>query len=86
MNNRDRIKKYCLQNRDRMKEYQLKNHDRFLARRKIYSNNKWKSDKNFRLIGKTRSRLRQTLNRKTKSISTKEFLGIDIVGYRKWIE
>ena len=35
---------------------------------------------------KTRSRIRHALNRKTKSSSTIEILGIDIDTYSKWIE
>ena len=53
LNNRDRLKKYCLQNQDRIKEYQIKNHDKIIAQKKIYSNNKNKSDILFRLICKT---------------------------------
>ena len=40
----------------RVKDYQLKNLDKSIARKKIYSNNKYKTDNNFRLICKTRSR------------------------------
>ena len=52
----------------------------------IYSYDRFKTDKNFRLICRTKSRLRQALGRKMKSISFKEILGIDIDLYRKWIE
>ena len=41
----------------RVKDYQLKNLDKIIAREKIYSNNKYKTDINFRLICKTRSRI-----------------------------
>ena len=41
---------------------------------------------NYRLICITRSRIRQALNRKTKSFSTLDILGMDIDLYRKWIE
>ena len=63
LDNQDRKKLYYLNNRDRIKEYQLKNHDRNIARKKIYSNNKHKSDINFRLFCKTRSRITQALKR-----------------------
>ena len=84
--NRDRIKDYYLQNRDRIKEYQLKNHDKIIAQKKIYSNKKYKSDINFQLIRKTRSRIYKSLKGMTKQSSKQEILGIDIDLYRKWLE
>ena len=57
LDNRERAKQYSLDNRDRIKECQSKNHDKIIARKKIYSNNKYKTDINFRLIRKTRSRI-----------------------------
>ena len=45
-----------------------------------------KADTNFRLICKTRSRLRQALNTKSKLSSTLDILGIDLDIYRKRIE
>ena len=56
------------------------------ARQKIYSNNRYKADLNFRLICKTRSRICPALKGNSKSSSTKEILGIDVNVYRKWIE
>ena len=50
LDNQDRIKQYYLDNRDRIKEYQLKNHDKIIAQKRIYSNNNYKSDINFKLI------------------------------------
>ena len=85
-NNRDRIKDYYFQNRDRIKQYQLKNHDKIIAQKRISSNNKYKSDINFQLIRKTRSRIYNSLKGMTKHSSTKEILGIDIDLYRKWLE
>ena len=79
-------KDYYLENRDRIKEYQLKNHDRIINRKKIYFNNRYKTDITFRLTHTTRCRIRQSLKGKSKSISTKEILGIDINLYKKWIE
>ena len=84
--NRDRVKQYYLDNRDRIEEYQLKNHDKIIARKKIYINNRYKTDINFRLICKTRSRNQQALQGKIKSSFAKDILGIDIILYRKWIE
>ena len=75
---------YNKENRDRIKEYQLKNHDKIRARKRICSINKCKSDKNFRLICRTRSRIRHVLRGKFKSCSTKDILGIDINLYKKW--
>ena len=86
LDNLKRVKDYFLQNRDKIKEYQLKNHEKIITRKKIYSNNRYKTDINFRLITKTRSRIRQALVRKTKSFSTIEILGSDIETSRRWIE
>ena len=41
--------------------------------KKIYFNNKYKSNIKFRLICRTRSRIREVLNTKSKSIPTKNF-------------
>ena len=78
LNNRDRIREYCSQNRDRIKEYQIKNRDRIIARKKIQSNIKNKSDINLCLICKTRSRIHQALRGKLNPSSTRELLGIDV--------
>ena len=48
--------------------------------------NKNKTDNKFRLICRTRSRIRQALEGKIKPSSTKNILGIDIETNRKWIE
>ena len=48
--------------------------------------NRIKTDVNFRLIRNTRRRIHHALNRKSKSSSTREFLGADIDTYRKWVE
>ena len=53
---------------------------------KEYMKNRIKTDVNFRLIRNTRRRIHHALNGKSKSISTKEILGIDIDSYKKWIE
>ena len=71
-------KDYYSENRNRIKEYQIKNQNIIMARKKIYSNNRYKPDINFRLTCKTRSRIRQALQGKTKSSSTIDILGIDI--------
>ena len=68
------------------KNYYNKNRDLELERCKRYKNNKYKTDINFRLIKRTRNRLYQALNGKSKSSPTKDILGIDIDLYRKWIE
>ena len=77
---------YNKENRDRIKEYKLKNHDKILAQKRIYSIKKYKTDFSFRLICKTRSRIRQVLNGKSKSSSAIDILGIDINTYKRWIE
>ena len=53
---------------------------------KEYTKNRYKTDVNFRLIKNTRRRIQNALKGRSKSISTKEILGIDIEIYRKWIE
>ena len=42
----------------------MKNHDKIIAREKIYFNNRYKTDINFRLICKTKSRIHQALQGK----------------------
>ena len=48
--------------------------------------NRRKTDVYFRLICNTRRRIHHALNGKSKSSSTRDYLGIDIDLYRKWIE
>ena len=55
-------------------------------RKKIYTNNKYKTNINYRLICKTRSRIYKTLKGMTKQSSSINILGIDINLYRKWLE
>ena len=40
---------------NRNKDFRLKHHDKILAQKKIYTNNGYETDVNFRLICKTRS-------------------------------
>ena len=81
---------YDCENRERInfrnKDYQLKNHDRIMAQKKIYTNNRYKTDINYRLIRKTRSRIYKSLKGMTKQSSSINLLGIDINLYRKWLE
>ena len=81
---------YDNENRERIikrhKGYYLKNRDQILAQNKIYTNNRYKTDVNFRLICRTRSRINNSLKGMTKQSSTKEILGIDIDLYRKRLE
>ena len=86
LENRAWTKDFYLENRDRIKEYQLKNHDKIITQRKIYSNNRYKTDNNFRLICKTRSRIRLVLRVNEKSSSIKDVLRNYIDIYRKWFE
>ena len=93
-NNRNKIHSrmndYYLQNRDRInnrnKDYRLENRNRIMAQKKIYTNNRYKTDVNYRLICKTRSRIYKSLRGLTKQSSSRDILGIDIDLYRKWIE
>ena len=52
----------------------MENLDKIIARTKVYFNKRYKADINFPLICKTRSRIRQALNRKSKSAYTREIL------------
>ena len=70
----------------KIKKYYLENHDKTITQQKEFKNKKYKTGINFRLICITRIRIRQALNRKTKSISTKEILGIDNDIYRNSIK
>ena len=76
--------KFCVNEYN--KNYYNKNRDSELESCKKYKNNKYKTDIKFRLIKRTRNRLYQALNGKTKPSPTKEILGIDVDSYRKWIE
>ena len=93
--------KYRNQCRDCIKlineEYKTKNKDEINLYKKNYfqhnknkiyeyRKNRRKTDVNFRIICNTRRRIHHALNGKSKSISTKEILGIDIETYKKWIE
>ena len=101
INVRTDTQKYRKQCRDCVKlikkEYQTINKDKINLynknyfphnKNKIYESrkNRRKTDVNFRLICNTRRRIHHALNGKSKSISTKEILGIDIETYKKWIE
>ena len=55
--NREKTRKYYLENRDKIKNYYLENRDKIIAQKRIYSNNKYKSNINFRLIKNTRNRI-----------------------------
>ena len=79
------------------KEYQTNNTDKISLynkdyfqhnKNKIYESqkNRRKTDVKFRLICNTRRRIHHAVNGKSKSISTKEILRIDIETYKKWIE
>ena len=84
--NRDKTRNYYLENRDKIRNYYLENRDKIIAQKRIYCNNKYKSDINFRLIKKTRNRIYKSLKGVIKQSSTKDILGIDIETYKKWIE
>ena len=73
-NNKDKISLYN-------KDYFQHNKNKIFESRK----NRRKTDVNFCLICNTRRRIHHALNGKSKSISTKEILGIDIETYKKWI-
>ena len=100
-NFRKDTQKYRNQCRDCIKfineEYKTKNKDEInLYKKNYFQHNKKKiyeyrksrrkTDVNFRLICNTRRRIHHALNGKSRSISTKEILGIDIETYKKWIE
>ena len=88
--NREKTRKFYLENSDknlnRNKDYYSKNHDKIIAHIKFYFNMSYKSDIIYRLIHKTRCRIRKALNGKSKSSSTIKILGIDNKTYRKRIK
>ena len=57
-----------------------------MAQKKIYTNNRYKTDINYRLNCKARSRTYKTSKGMTKQSSSINILGIDIDLYRKWLE
>ena len=81
---------YVSENRERHinrnKDYRIKLHDKIMAQKKIYNNNRYKTDINFRVICKTRSSIFKTLKGMTKQSSSINILGIDIDLCRKWLE
>ena len=79
-------KQYDIENRDKKRDYRIKNREQINSRMNRYIKNRIRMDYNFRLIHNTRRRIHHVLNGKSKSISTKEILGIDIETYKKWIE
>ena len=83
-------KKYNVDNQDRLLKKQKLcdkgNRDKNNTRTKVFLNKSYGKDANFRLIYKTRSRIRQALQRKRKSSSTKNILGIDMDTYKKWLD
>ena len=85
-----KIKKLYLDTRDREEVHYLdfftKNSNKNIARERIHTNNRYKIDIIYRFIFKTRDRIQQALNGKSKSISTRRTLGIDINTYRKMFE
>ena len=81
-----KIKKSHLDNRDRTKDYYLENFDKIIACEKTYSNNIYKTDINFGLNCRGRSRIKEVLNGNSTSTSTKLFFIVDLDTYREWIE
>ena len=91
--NRDHIlnyhKNYRMENQESIKkckkQFFYQNKENINNYRKKYLMNKRKTDPAFRLMENTRCRLYKALNGLTKSSTTKEFLGIDLETYRRWI-
>ena len=84
--NRETTRKYYLENRDNILKNQLQNRSKVNTRMNEYNKNRVKTDVIFRLIRNKRRRIDHALNGKLKSSSTRDFLGVDIDLYRKWIE
>ena len=64
--------------------YDKQNCDKLNTRKRIHLINRYETDIIFCLFCKTRSRIRQALQGKRKSSSTKDIVGIGIETYRKW--
>ena len=86
LDNRDRVRQYCLNNQDGLNVYQKKYNYESREKINLYIKNRIKTDVTFRLICNTRRKIRHALNGKSKSSSTGEILVIDIETYRKWID
>ena len=71
---------------NRNKDYRLKHHNEIMAQKKIFTNNRYKTDINFCLIGETRNRIYKTLKGMTKQSSSINIFGIDIDLCRKRFE
>ena len=91
--NREKIKNHKKQYyedrekiRNQHKKYYDDNRDVIIKQKNKYEKSRYKADVNFRLIKNIRRRIHHALNGKSKSISTKEILGVDIDLYRKWTE
>ena len=84
--NRGRVKRYYLNNQNRLKNYQKNFFYENKEKINLYNKNRIKTDITFRIFRNTRRIIHHALNGKSKSISTREILGIDIETYRIWIE
>ena len=71
---------------NKQKLYNKENRDKISTRMNEYVKDRIKTDVNFRIVRKTRRRIHQALQGKTKSISTKDILGIDANLYKNWLE
>ena len=71
LDNQDRVEQCYSGNRNRTKENHLINHDEIIARKKIYSNNKYKTLINFQLVHETRRRIYKALQTILKSFPLK---------------
>ncbi len=60
--------------------------DKIIKHQNDYQRNGRRREENFRLIKNTRTRIHNSLNGKSKSLHTKDLLGIDIETYKRWIE
>ena len=72
--------------RDQQKKYYDENRDVIIKQKNFYEKNRINTDIKYRLIKNTRRRIHHALDEKTKSLATREILGIDIDTYKHWID
>lgn len=69
----------------RKKRYEVKK-DEIISKQIKYNKQRYKNDIEFKLLNLTRNRLHHFLKGKHKSEGTQAILGIDLTGYKKYLE
>ena len=83
---KERSRAYYDQNAEKKKEQMRAYHKQNPDKRRIYYNNRYKTDLNYKLTDNLRNRVRKTLNGKSKSKNTLKLLGCSVDFLKKHIE